>query len=424
MLRVIWVSSIVRITWGISGKENADMIRINKHCDGMRRGMLARFRTLALAVVLFLVCMPSVAGAADGWERAKARVHLDKSYLQFTQAAQLGARTEGMEEKKNKEAGEPLSPECAAFAKDPNADLGEVLKAGCKPSLAQMSALMDNPLGNVAMLFTQFDTYLMRNPANDLEEIKNTYMGILQFPKKLSENWSIINRIVWSVPSMPLDQDKIDAFTGPGADYGSSPGTINPPTGAPPAAVKLFSGRTTGFGDIYYNGLFTPKEGIKLGGGRFLWGAGFDLGFPTASEDILGTGKYLAGPSALGVYMGPKWKIGALAQQYFDFAGDDDRSDVTITNLQYFIFYSLDETTSIGAAPNIIANWEQDGDNTWTVPIGLGISKTIQMGKVPVRFGFEVHYSVITPDDTPGAEWDFRLYVIPAVPAALFSWLQ
>jgi hypothetical protein len=46
------------------------------------------------------------------------------------------------------------------------------------------------------------------------------------------------------------------------------------------------------------------------------------------------------------------------------------------------------------------------------------------MGKVPVRFGFEVHYSVITPDDTPGAEWDFRLYVIPAVPAALFSWLQ
>ena len=88
------------------------------------------------------------------------------------------------------------------------------------------------------------------------------------------------------------------------------------------------------------------------------------------------------------------------------------------------IYYSLDETTSIGAAPNIIANWEQDGDNTWTVPIGLGISKTIQMGKVPVRFGFEVHYSVITPDDTPGAEWDFRLYVIPAVPAALFSRLQ
>ncbi len=411
------------------------MANDNRH-NGMRPGLLARCRFIALAVGLFLACLPLVAGAEDptvdrftidtNWQRHWQKEFADPllSNFRYVQAAQQGAGTEGMEEKKNKEAGEPLSPECAAFAKDRNADLGEVLRAGCKPSLAQMSALMDNPLGNVAMLFTQFDSYQMRNPANDLEEIKNTYMGILQFPKKLSENWSIINRIVWSVPSMPLDQDKIDAFNAPGGDFGSSPGTINPPTGALPAPVKLFSGRTTGFGDIYYNGLFTPKEGIKLGGGRFLWGAGFDLGFPTASEDILGTGKYLAGPSALGIYMGPKWKIGALAQQYLDFAGDDDRSDVTMTNLQYFIFYSLDETTSIGAAPNIIANWEQDGDNTWTVPIGLGISKTIQMGKVPVRFGFEVHYSVITPDDTPGAEWDFRLYVIPAVPAALFSWLQ
>ncbi len=67
------------------------MIRIYKHRNGMRRGMLARYWTLALAVALSLVCMPSVAGAADGWERARARVHLDTSYLQFTQAAQQGA---------------------------------------------------------------------------------------------------------------------------------------------------------------------------------------------------------------------------------------------------------------------------------------------------------------------------------------------
>jgi hypothetical protein len=322
--------------------------------------------------------------------------------------------------------GAPMSAECAAFAADPDADLGDVIRAGCKPTLAQMSALMDNPLGNVAMLFTQFDVYSMENPAlDDKDEIKSTYMGIAQFPKKLTDNWSIINRIVWTVPSMPLDQDKIDDFTGPGGDYGSMPGTINPPADGPPAPVDLFSGRTTGFGDMYYVGLFTPKEGIKLeGGGNFLWGAGFDLGIPTATEDVLGTGKWTAGPSALGVYMGPKWKIGSLVQHYWDFAGDDDRSDVNMTNLQYFIFYSIDETTSIGAAPNIIANWEQDSDNTWTVPIGLGISKTVQMGKVPVRFGVEVHYSVITPDDTPGAEWDFRFYVIPAAPAALFKWMQ
>ena len=48
--------------------------------------------------------------------------------------------------------------ECLALTTNPNEDLGKVLKAGCKPSLAQMSALMDNPVGNVAMLFNQFDT--------------------------------------------------------------------------------------------------------------------------------------------------------------------------------------------------------------------------------------------------------------------------
>jgi hypothetical protein len=335
------------------------------------------------------------------------------------------AQSSGTEGAQGEGAGEPLSPECAEFAKDPNADLGDVIRAGCKPTLAQMSALMDNPLGNVAMLFTQFDYYSMEDPVSNRSAIKSNYMGIAQFPKKLTEDWSIINRIVWNVPSMPLDQDKIDDFSAPSGDYGSTPETINPPADEPPAGIDLFEGRTTGFGDMYYNGLFTPKEGIKLeNGANFLWGAGFDLGIPTASEDILGTGKWLAGPSGLGVYMGPKWKIGALLQQYWDFAGDDDRSDVSMTNLQYFIFYSIDETTSIGAAPNIIANWEQDGSNVWTVPLGIGISKTIQMGKAPVRFGAEVHYAVIQPEDVVGMEWDFRFYVIPAAPAALFSWMQ
>jgi hypothetical protein len=324
-------------------------------------------------------------------------------------------------EKAEEGAEEPLSPECAEFAKNPNADLGKVLKAGCKPTLAQMSALMDNPLGNVAMLFTQFDVYSMENPANDKEATKSVYTGILQFPKKLSENWSIINRIVWTVPSMPLDQDKIDAAGG--GEYGEGPGATLPPSDIP-APIDLFDGRTTGFGDMYYVGLFTPKEGIKLkNGANFLWGVGFDAGFPTASEDILGTGKWTAGPSALGVYMGPKWKIGGLVQQYWDYAGDDDRSDVNIMNLQYFVYYSLSDTMSIGAAPNIIANWDLDSENAWTVPIGIGFNKTFQFGKVPVRFGAEVHYSVIQPDDTPGAEWDFRFYVIPAVPSALFSWM-
>ena len=75
-----------------------------------------------------------------------------------------------------------------------------------------MSALMDNPLGNVAMLFTQFDLYRMENPTNGKEKNKGVYTGIFQFPKKLNDDWNLINRVIWTVPSVPLDQDKIEAL--------------------------------------------------------------------------------------------------------------------------------------------------------------------------------------------------------------------
>jgi hypothetical protein len=320
-----------------------------------------------------------------------------------------------------------LSPECIEWRKKPDMDIGVMLRGGCQPTLGQMSALMDNPLGNVAMLFTQFDMTRLENPTFDEKDWKYNYMGIAQFPKGLGDNWNLINRVIWNVPSMPVDQGKIDdAQDRLDRQLGSGEGPIvTPPTNTNIAPIDLFSGRTTGFGDVYYNGLFSPKKGHKLeGGGSLLWGLGFDLGFPTATEDILGTGKWLAGPSALGVYLGPKWKVGALVQQYWDYAGDSDRDDVSLMNLQYFIFYSLDEVTSIGAMPNIIANWEQDSDNTWTVPIGLGINRTFQFGKLPVRLGAEFHYSVIQPDDVVGQEYNFRFYIIPAVPSALFKWME
>jgi hypothetical protein len=307
---------------------------------------------------------------------------------------------------------------CMALKADPDADVGVVIKAGCKPSLAQMSALMDNPLGNVAMLFTQFDWTRLKNESFDRQEDQYLYTGIFQFPKKLSKDWNLINRVVWTVPSLPIDADKFDEFSsGPG-------GAPVPPTGGA-APIDSFKGRTTSLGDSYYVGLFAPSKGIDVGNGeKFLWGLGFDLSFPTATEDVLGSGKWSAGPSALGVYMGKKWKVGALAQQYWSYAGPSDRDDVDLTNLQYFVYYSLDDTTSIGAAPNIIANWEQDSDNRYTVPIGIGINKTFQFGKVPVRFGIEAHYSVIQPDDAVGADWNIRFYIIPAIPSALFEWMN
>jgi len=318
-------------------------------------------------------------------------------------------------------AEEHRSAECAAFAQDADADLGEILRAGCKPSLAQLSALMDNPLGNVAMMLNQYDHYRLKNPANGKEKIQGNFMTILQFPKAVNKDWNLINRIVFNFPSTPVDQDKVDALGSLAPPQSGPP----PPLGSPPALIDLIGGRTTGFGDMYYVGLFSPKKPLEYENlqGDGVWGLGFDMGFPTASEDVLGGNKWTAGPSALYAYLGPKWKVGGLLQQYWDYAGPSTAADVNLTNLQYLYYYSLSPTLSIGAAPNIIIDWEQSSGNRLTLPIGMGINKTINIGKVPVRFALEVHYSVIQPDDIAGSEWDIRLNIIPAAPSALFKWM-
>jgi hypothetical protein len=318
----------------------------------------------------------------------------------------------------------PSYETCARYAADRDADLGDVLKAGCEPTLAQMSALMDNPIGNVAMMFNQFDMYNMKEPNTGTEEIMGNYMALFQFPKKLNENWNLINRVVLNIPSMPLDQDKIDDSVPP-FDFGMNPGNNPSPPTDRPLPVDVFSGRTTSYGDIYYVGLFAPNDPIKLdNGAKLLLGAGFDLGFPSADEDMLGTGKYSAGPSALGVYLGETFKGGALVQHYWDYAGDSDRTDVNTSNIQYLYYWSLSDTVSIGAGPNVIIDWEQNNSNRWTVPVGFGINKTFQMGKVPVRIGIEYYQTVIEPDDIVHNESSWRLYIIPAVPSALFDWMQ
>ncbi|MDH3690340.1 MAG: hypothetical protein OEU36_12755 [Gammaproteobacteria bacterium] len=336
-------------------------------------------------------------------------------------AALLGTTNAFAQTTAEEDAEAPVSEECLAFRADIDADIGDIMRAGCEPTLAQMAKLMDNPLGSVAMLFTQFDVYKLENPTNGKEATQGNYMGIFQFPKKLNEKWNLINRVIWNVPSVPLDQNKLDAFDNRFATLEG--GAVSPPPNLP-APIDLFDGRTEGFGDLYYVGLFAKSKPEDVLNGKLVWGLGFDLSFPTASEDVLGTGKYSAGPSAILAYLGPKWKYGGLVTHYWDYSGDRDRDDVNFTNFQYLYYYSLNPTTSIGAAPNILIDWEQDSDDRVTLPIGMGINKTINIGKVPVRFGFEAFYSAVQPDNIVGSKWSYRIYIIPAVPSALFKWMQ
>ncbi len=341
----------------------------------------------------------------------------------------LGVLTGGAAEVLAQDEGgsEGLSKECIALRQDEFANVGTVLAAGCQPTTGQMSRLMDNPLGNVAMWINQVDILPLTNDevSSSRSEIQTNYMGILQFPYGITEDWNIINRIVYNVPSVPIDQDKADMLTGFPPSLPPGGGPIQPPPsgGGGPLPIDLIGGRTSGFGDMFYLGLASPKAGISHGPGQTsVWGLGLGLSFPSATEDLLGSGKWSMGPAAIYAYLGQKWKLGGLLQTYFSYAGDGDRNDVTMMNLQLFYYYALTETISIGAGPNIIADFEADSGDKWTVPIGIGIGKTVQMGKVPVRFMVEYYGSVVRPD-TVGMTHNLRFIIIPAVPAGLIPFL-
>jgi hypothetical protein len=88
------------------------------------------------------------------------------------------------------------------------------------------------------------------------------------------------------------------------------------------------------------------------------------------------------------------------------------------TSIPSTVRYSLPDAWSVGMGPTVSIDWEEDSDNRYTVPVGLGVTKTIRWGKMPVKLRLETHYSVVRPDDY-GNEWVIRFQFTPVL--LLFS---
>ncbi len=94
------------------------------------------------------------------------------------------------------------------------------------------------------------------------------------------------------------------------------------------------SGSQAGFGDVTQSLFFSPKAHTRSG---WTWGVGPALLLRTASDDLLGSGKWGAGPTAVALKQNAAgWTYGALVNHLWSFAGDGDRAGVSSTFLQPF----------------------------------------------------------------------------------------
>jgi hypothetical protein len=222
-----------------------------------------------------------------------------------------------------------------------------------------------NPVGDVINVPLQFNFNSGVGPDDDLQTLLNIQPV---YPARLTDKWNLINRTIIPLIDQPAPVDKF------------------------------------GMGDIQYQGYLTPAEPKG-----WILGFGPVLSLPTATDDLLGSEKWSAGPGIVAVKITGPWVFGGVANNIWSFAGDGDRAHVNAFFAQYFVNYNFPDfyfTTS----PAITANWKAESGEEWTVPFGGGVGKLFKpKGLPPLNCQLAAYYNVEHPDN--GAEWQARLQI-------------
>ena len=238
-------------------------------------------------------------------------------------------------------------------------------------SNTEIAKELSNPIADLVHLPIQMNYEQDIGPDDDGWRLQTNLQPVIPF--HLTEDWNLISRTI-----IPVTHQE-DILPGAGSQ--------------------------SGLGDTTLSLFFNPK---KRGG--ILWGAGPIMHLPTATNSLLGTEKWGAGPSAIVLTQRGPWTVGSLGHHIWSFAGDRDRADLSFTFLQPFAAYTWPNawTASVGSESNY--NWKTE---KWSVPANVAVSKVVRLGKLPVRFQAVVGYFVESPDEGPeGFRFRFQVNLV------------
>ena len=229
--------------------------------------------------------------------------------------------------------------------------------------LTALAKQTQNPVAPLISVPFQENINFRSGPENNIQNLLNIQPVI---PVSLSKEWNLINRVVLPVIYNPQPEQRF------------------------------------GLGDTNVSFFFSPVP--KSG---FIWGAGPVIQAPTATSQILGAGKWAAGPTAVLVYMDGPWVIGTLVNNRWSFAGDGNRPEYNQMLLQPFINYNLPEGWSLGTSPLMNADWKAPGRDQWTVPVGGTVSKVFKLGSQMMSAAGGGYYNAVRPADS--SSWTLRV---------------
>lgn len=157
-----------------------------------------------------------------------------------------------------------------------------------------------------------------------------------------------------------------------------------------------------GIADVVQSLLFSPEAPTAAG---WIWGAGPVFLIPTASDELLGTDKWGAGPTGVALKQEGPWTYGVLANHVWSFAGDDDRADVSVSFLQPFFAYIMPTKTMLSLTSESTYYWNA---SKWSVPINAVVSQLFKVGNQPMQLGLGARYWAESPDGGPNG-WGVRV---------------
>lgn len=158
----------------------------------------------------------------------------------------------------------------------------------------------------------------------------------------------------------------------------------------------------SGLGDIVQSFFFSPVDPVN----GWILGAGPAFLYPSASDSLLGSEKWGAGPTAVALKQEGPWTYGALVNHLASFAGDEARADVNATFLQPFVSYITPAKTTYTLNSESTYDWERE---QWLVPVNAIVSQLVAFGDQPVQLSLGARYYAEGPDGGP--EWGIRAAV-------------
>ena len=165
-----------------------------------------------------------------------------------------------------------------------------------------------------------------------------------------------------------------------------------------------------GLGDSQLVAFYSRTEAKK----GYMWGLGATSQFPTHTDSALGKDQFQLGPAGFAGMMG-KWGSAGVFPQHFWNIGGNNEGYTAFSVIQFWYWFNVGNGYQLGGSPIITYDWTiSDSAEAWTVPVNVGLAKTIMVEKTPVKLKFEGIYYIDQPG-TFGPDYGFQLTITPVI---------